>query len=180
MKTILLQALAALTTATAFATANAATPTPLGMTIGATSCADAMKRIGATKLDGKAPGQGLAESNSPSDVYSGATSILVVCGDGKLAAVILELAKGGLGNPAAREAYGTLSSKYKRVAGGAVPTVGDGYARFESDGVVVELKAPHMSFEFVLTYAGKDLWEGMQRSKNQRAAAEKKAKGDAL
>lgn len=179
--TKLRHAFVAMTLATVFASANAATPTPLGMTIGTTSCADAMKRIGASKLEGgKAPGQGVAEAADPSAVYVGATNILAVCGEGKLVAVVMELSKGGMGNPAAREVFGTLSSKYKRIAGGAIPTVGDGYARFESDGVVVELKAPHLSFEFTLTYADKGLWERTERSKNQRADAEKKAKDNAL
>ena len=75
---------------------------------------------------------------------------------------------------ASREAFATLKSKYKLVSGGPMPSLGNGYARFAAGKSVIEQDAPHLSFEFTITYMEKSFYEELmknnQKQKNDTAS----------
>lgn len=84
----------------------------------------------------------------------------------KLAGVVL-----GMGKHKFDSVYKALSAKYK-VAAQQRPFVGDQFARFKPADTVIELNAPHLSFDMEVSYLRNDL---MQRF-NQQSEAEKQAK----
>jgi hypothetical protein len=81
-----------------------------------------------------------------------------------------------MGNNSSREIYSTLKSKYKLVDGGPMPSVGNGYARFSAGTSIIEQDAPHMSFEFTLTYYEKGFYDSIVASnaKEKQQAKERK------
>ncbi|MCC7151336.1 MAG: hypothetical protein IT501_05000 [Rubrivivax sp.] len=167
----------ALLTAAAAAQASAG---PFSIAIGATPCADAMKKIGATALDGDAKaGVGIAESNAVDHLYPGAKTALIFCDAGKVEMAGFGVNK-SFGNPAGQELYKNLSAKYKRIGGGPIPNVGNGYALFDAGDAIVELDSPHLSFEVSVTYYSKKVWAARQTRQQERAAKQARAKKDAL
>jgi hypothetical protein len=50
-----------------------------------------------------------------------------------------------------------------------MPQLGNGYARFQSGNSVIEEDAPHLGFEFTLTYYEKALYDGIVASNNAKA-----------
>jgi hypothetical protein len=87
----------------------------------------------------------------------------------KLAAVTLTLPKDSF-----KPTLGALSAKYKLIEK-QVPFVGNASARLQQGDSVIELDAPHMSFEMTVLYATKSLKQAFsQQSGNERAAKEKR------
>lgn len=159
-----------------------ARPSPLGIEIGGTSCRDAAAKLGGPIRRDTQSQSVHVEAASPSSLYQGATRIEAWCVDADSPAVLLKmtLPKGGMGNPGAAEAYSNLASKYRRVAGGPPPSLGNGYARFEAPEAVIELRAPHLSFEFEVQYMTRQVYTNWQNLEAQRRQEEAKAKRDRL
>lgn len=187
MNTLAIKALRIGATALVFAfisfTASAATSSnasPFGLEIGVASCDVARAKLGRvieSKLDGN---DVLLTAAAPSALYDGASKAIVRCIDGKVIAVQIEASKGGMGNDGAREVYSNLSKKYKLVAGGPMPNLGNGYARYDAGNSVVEQDAPHLSFEFTLTYYEKSFYSSIVTSKKEKERRAKEKKQSSL
>lgn len=152
---------------------------PFGLGVGQSSCAEAMRRLGAPELSGDGPVKE-AVAADPGALYPGATKVFMLCMEDKLEAVFLTIGKGGMGNEAAAEVYGFLAGKYKRTAGGPMPRVGSGFARFSPAGAVVQLAAPHMSFTFDVAYMSTKLHNLAEVGRKAQEQAAKDAKRSAL
>lgn len=72
-----------------------------------------------------------------------------------------------------------LKKKY-RVVKENIPFVGNAFARYASGEYLIQLEAPHLSFEFTVCYAGKAVWDSMDQEKQQQAAREQHALEDGL
>ena len=70
--------------------------------------------------------------------------------------------------------YELLSGKYK-VLSQQRPFVGDQFARFESPGGIIELDAPHMSFEMDVRYLRSDLVQKFKDQSEVERQAKKKS-----
>lgn len=89
----------------------------------------------------------------------------------KLAAVIMTFPK-----DAFKETLRTLSEKYK-VIERRVPFVGDAYAKFRQGDSIIEMNAPHLSFDMTLMYITSNL--DAQAKKKDADAASAKARNQA-
>ena len=159
--------------------AHSAPPAPLGLVIGVTSCDAGLKVIGAKKL--QRSGASLeANSQHPEALYPGAASAGFVCVNDKVEAVLLTVNKGGMGNPAGKELYKTLKSKYKQVIGGPIASVGDSFARFEGDGAVVQLVSPHLSFQVSLLYVTKAYFAAQAAAQESQDTQQQQVKASKL
>ena len=170
--TVLALGLASIT-ASAAPSANAA---PFGLEVGVATCDAARARLGQveeSKLDGT---DVFLTAVAPSAIYEGASKAVVRCSDGKVIAVQIEAPKGGMGNGGSRDVYVNLSKKYKLVAGGSMPQLGNGYARFAVGNSIIEQDSPHLSFVFTLTYYKKSFYESIVASNKEKdkKAREKK------
>jgi hypothetical protein len=149
---------------------------PFNLEIGTATCDAARAKLGRvdeSKLGGT---DVLLTAKNPSALYDGASAASVRCSEGRVIAVQIEASKGGMGNEGAREVFAGLSKKYKLVAGGPMPQLGNGYARFQSGNSVIEQDAPHLSFEFTLTYFEKSFYDSLVTSSKdkEKKAADKK------
>ena len=148
---------------------------PLGFPIGG-DCADIRE-----KFTGSATGSVSFEAGEPDAWYSGATKIAATCNqDNELIMLEITASKGGMGNQATREAYATLSKRYKRVAGAPMPQLGNGYARFVSGNAVIEQVAQHLSFEFTINYYTKQFYDNLIAFNKKFKALNKQIKESAL
>ena len=87
----------------------------------------------------------------------------------KLAAVLMTLPKDSF-----QKTLSALSGKYKLVDK-QVPFVGNASAKLQQGESVIEMNAPHMSFEMTVTYMTKGLKQAFtQQASNERAAKEKR------
>ena len=164
-------------------TASAAAPqnaSPFGLEIGVATCDAAraiLGKVSESKLDNN---DVLLEAANPSALYEGATKLIVRCSEKRVFAVQFEASKGGMGNEASRDVYAGLARKYKRVEGGPMPSLGNGYARFVSGNSVVEQSAPHLSFEFTVTYYEKGLYDSIVASNKANAKKSRDSKQSSL
>jgi hypothetical protein len=141
--------MAASATGTVHARTDAATP--WGIEIGG-ACQTGLAKLGAVKQKSLGERDTLYVAEDNNTLYQGAKEVTLRCKDDKIIALQLVAPKEGMGNPAARAAYQALAKNYKRVAGGPIPQLGDGYARFVKGNSVIEISAPHLDFDFTLTY----------------------------
>lgn len=146
------------------AAALAAAPTgasPLGLAIGVATCNEARQAL--RHSTEKAAGQDtLLTASDPGALYADAGEIVVRCSGDAVIALRMKLPKGGMDAENSRAIYAGLNKKYKQVAGGAMPTLGDGYARFASGNTVIEQDAPHLSFDFTVTYYTKSFYDQLR------------------
>ena len=161
--------------ASAESTQNAS---PFGLEIGIATCDAArakLVRADESKLDGT---DVLLTAQNPSVLYEGASKAIVRCSGGRVIAVQIEAPKGGMRNEGSKSVYSGLSKKYKLVSGGPMPQLGNGYARFQTGNSIIEQNAPHLSFEFTLTYYEKTLYESIVASnkEKEKMAKDKKMK----
>jgi hypothetical protein len=168
----LLLALGALS-GSAMAASSAA---PIGLEIGGASCDTARAKLGRSdesKLDGS---DILLSALDPNTLYDGASKAIVRCSDGKVIAIQIEASKGGMASEGSRDVYANLSKKYRLVAGGPMPQLGNGYARFTAGNSIIEQDSPHLSFEFTVTYYEKSFYDSIVASKKakEKKSAEKK------
>jgi hypothetical protein len=156
--------------------ATTSNATPLGLEIGVATCAEARQNLGEAE-ENPVGNDTWLETTETDQLYPDATKVGVRCSDDRVIAVQIEASKGGMDNEGARKAYGTLAGKYKRVAGAPMPALGDGYARFVAGNTVIEQSAPHLSFEFTITYFEKRFYDSINASRaaNRRAQDNKKS-----
>lgn len=174
---ILTSAVLLAATATAFAAAPSGA-SPLGLAIGAATCGQARQAL--QKSTEKAVGQDtLLTASDPGALYPGAGEVVVRCSGDAVIALQMKLPKGGMNAENSREVYAGLNKKYKQVAGGAMPTLGNGYARFAAGNTVIEQDAPHLSFEFTVTYYAKSYYDQLQANarKEEQERQRKKQSG---
>ncbi len=152
---------------------------PFGLEIGVATCNAARAKIGALS-EKKVGDDTLLYPDNPSSLYEGARSAMVRCSNNLVIAVQFQASKGGMSSEASREVYAGLSKKYKLVAGGPMPSLGNGYARFSSGNSVIEEDAPHMSFEFTVTYYEKGFYDGIVASNKAEAKKSKEGKQSSL
>lgn len=152
---------------------------PFGLEIGKATCAEARQKLG--QADEKPlGGDTWLETSDANHLYPEATKVAVRCSGGVVIAVQIEASKGGMGNEGSRQAYSTLAGKYKRVAGGPMPSLGDGYARFAAGNSVIEQSAPHLSFEFTITYFDKSFYDALNASNDADRRRKENKKSSAL
>lgn len=151
---------------------------PFGIVIGG-SCEQAIAKLGETTKKDLAEDEFLFIAKDSTTLYPTAKVTVLRCHSDKVVALILAIPKGGMGNPEGRATYDSLVKSYKRVAGGPIPKLGDGYARFEKGGSVIEIASRHLSFEFDLTYFDKDFYNFVVEHK-KKVKAEKDAQKGAL
>lgn len=80
-----------------------------------------------------------------------------------------------MGKESFDEVYQALALKY-RLLREVRPFVGDRYARFATADGIVELDAPHLSFELSVRYLRRDLEEDYQRRSRAEAAERRRAR----
>ena len=153
---------------------------PFGLEIGSATCDAARAKLGHIKESKLDSADALLEADNPSALYEGATKVIVRCGSNRVIAVQFKASKGGMNSTASREVYSGLNRKYKLVAGGPMPQLGDGYARFVSGNSIVEQSAPHLSFEFTVTYYERGFYDSILASNKAQAEQGQKAKASAL
>lgn len=182
MKKLIVSSLAATTLAgsayiAVAAPAGAANAAPLGLEIGVASCEQA-RQVLQPASEEKVGEDTLLTAAQPAQLMPGAQSVLVRCSGGAVIALQMKLPKGRMGNTSTREIYAGLKRKYKQVAGGAMPELGNGYARFAAGKTVIEQDAPHLSFEFTLTYYTKSFYDRIVED-NRRSQTNANNKKDA-
>jgi hypothetical protein len=153
---------------------------PFGLEIGVATCDAARTKLGSVQESKLGGTDVLLTAADPSALYEGATKLIVRCSDKRVFAVSFEASKGGMGNGAARDVYAGLARKYKRVAGAPMPNLGNGYARFAAGNSVIEQSAPHLSFEFTVTYYEKGFYDSIVASNKADAKKSQDNKQSAL
>jgi hypothetical protein len=74
----------------------------------------------------------------------------------RLSGVLMSLPKGGIDNDNFKQKLAMLNAKYKLIEK-RMPFVGDSYAKFRLGDSIVEMSAPHMSFDMTLNYLSNQL-----------------------
>lgn len=158
--------------------ASSASPSnaaPFGLEIGVATCEAARAKLGRVEETKVGGSDVLLIAKDPSALYDGASKARVRCSEGHVIVVQIEASKGGMGSEGARGVYANLGKKYKLIAGGPMPQLGNGYARFSAGNSIIEQEAPHLSFEFTLTYYEKSFYENIIVSiKNKEKKADDK------
>lgn len=165
---------------------NRALVKPVGVAVGISTCHEASIELDGTpflkRSEYKRNFQGMPiatvmdtieiAAKNPGRLYPGATSIEAVCDDldDKVETLYIGI-KDGLNNSAARDVYRILASKYKRLEGAQIPEKGAGYARFETSGVTVELKAWGDGQDFLLTYMESQDYDKVKNFRDQKRRA---------
>ncbi len=174
-RNLAVQAVAGGLLAVSFGQACAANAAPFGLEVGVASCDAARAKLTGAEERSLGGQDVWLETTEAEDLYPGATKVAARCSGDRVIAVQVEASKGGMGNGGAQQAYSTLASKYKRVAGAPMPSLGDGYARFVAGNSVIEQSSPHLSFEFTVTYYEKSFYDAIkaqsaneQKNKNRK------------
>lgn len=153
---------------------------PFGLEIGVATCDAARAKLGRVEESKVDESDVLLTAASPSKVYDGASKARVRCSAGTVIAVEIEASKGGMSNAGARDVYANLNKKYKLVAGGPMPQVGNGYARFSAGNSIIEQSSPHLSFVFTLTYYKKSFFDAFVASVKEKDKKARESKEAAL
>lgn len=90
----------------------------------------------------------------------------------KLAGILMEMNKGRFDS-----VYQAISSKYK-VISQQRPFVGDQSARFKTEDAIIEIDAPHLSFEMEVRYLRNDLVQKYNAISTEEASAKKKREAE--
>ena len=155
------------------AAAWAGNAAPMGLELGIATVGQVQKEIGgkARLEDGgtnKFSGGRMLKGDGEGLGIEGLSEIVFVFDAGdRLAGVVMTLPKGPF-NDNFRRVMAMLDGKY-RVAAKRVPSVGDSYAKYRQGDSVVELDAPHLSFEMSLRYLTDRLLSDFEK----KSAAEK-------
>lgn len=148
--------------------------TPWGIEIGG-PCQAGIEKMGEVHQKSLGDSDTLYFAADTDALYQGAKELSLRCSHGKILALQLVAPKEGMGNPAPRAVYRTLAKNYKRIAGAPIPELGNGYARFTKGSSVIEIDAPHLDFNFTVTYLTKDFYDVIVAN-NKKQAEEKTAK----
>ncbi len=146
-----------LATVTLAATLSAHAGTPvLGVEIGVTTVSQLQQSLGKkTRLEkrgvNKWSGGEMLSTDGSAHGIEGLNSVLYIFDpEQKLAGVVMDMGKHKFDT-----VYKALSAKYK-VVSQQRPFVGDQFARFKPADAVIEVDAPHMSFEMEVRYMRND------------------------
>ncbi len=118
----------------------------------------------------------ISTSDIPIDDLKSALAIFDT--NGKLVCVELVMSKGGF-NSRFDEMHAQLKKKYK-VVKTKIPYVGDTYAHYKDGKTVIELDAPHMSFDMTLTYMQQSFKAAFDSGAQQQQQAKKQQEADML
>lgn len=174
--------LAVLVQAKAFAGNN---PAPFGQELGAATYAQVKSSLGAQSSLTDAginaySGGKMLKGNGEGLGFEGLSAItLIFDKSDHLAAVLMTLPKGEMGNGNFKKVLAMLKGKYKVVTE-QVPFVGNCYARLKQGNSIVELDAPHMSFTMELRYLTQDLLAVFNAQASQDKANKDKAQSNRL
>ncbi len=152
---------------------------PFGLEIGVATCEAAHAKLG-VPYKATPDEDYFVFAKNPAELYPGSSSIVARCRGNLVVELEVKASKGGMENPASREAFNTLKSKYKLVNGGPMPSLGDGYARFAFGNTVIEQSAPHMSFTFTVIYYEKSYYQSKMASKAQDSKTVRDKKASSL
>lgn len=148
---------------------------PLGLELGSATYEQVKQQVGGkTSLEdagiNKHSGGKMLKGSGNGLGIDGLSKItLIFDASDKLAAVLMTLPKENF-----QQILSSLSAKYKLVSK-EVPFVGDASARLQQGDSVIEIDAPHMSFEMSVNYLTKKLKQAvMQQLAKERAAKEKR------
>ena len=155
-------------TQASFANLSNSSANPFGLELGQATCEQAKTQLKPVKEQPLQDGDILVKTASPEKIYPGASQVFARCRGNRVIAVVIESSKGGMDNSASRSAFATLNSKYKLVKGGPMPSLGNGYARFAAGNSVIEQDAPHLSFEFTISYFEKSFFEELVSDSQKR------------
>lgn len=142
--------------------------TPMGIEVGGT-CVQALEKMGAHQKKDIADGDTVYDAKAPTSLHPDAQKVSVRCTRDQVVAVQVVFPKVGLSNDGGRALYRELNAKYKKVGGGNIPSLGDGYARFTKGTNLIELDVPHVAFEYTVSYATQAFVERKQAAKKRRA-----------
>lgn len=148
---------------------------PLGLELNVATYAQVKQQLGGkTSLTdagtNKYSGGRMVESNGDGLGIDGLSSITFIFDKAdKLAAVLMTLPKDSFA-----KTLSALSGKYKLLEK-QVPFVGNASAKLQQGETIIELNAPHMSFQMTVMYATQALKQSFtQQASNERAAKEKR------
>lgn len=145
-------------------------PRPFDVEFGVSKCADLSAKWG---TEPRTNPKGGVIAIAPNDLYPGATLIAVGCPEnGAASQLTLKGSKGGMGAPGAIKTYKNLAAKYKLVEGGPMPSLGDGFARFQAGKMVIAMSSMHLAFEYDVNYVTQEVWDA---AKAAHAATKKAA-----
>lgn len=155
--------------------AFAANAAPLGLELNVATYAQVKQQVGGkTSLSdagtNKYSGGKMLKSNGDGLGIDGLSELTFVFDSSdKLAAVLMTLPKDSF-----PKTLSALSSKYK-LLDKQVPFVGNASAKLQQGDSVIEINAPHLSFEMTVSYMTKGLKQAFtQQASNERAAKEKR------
>lgn len=148
---------------------------PLGMELNVATYAQVKQQLGGkTSLSdagtNKYSGGKMLQGNGDGLGIEGLSEITFIFdASEKLAGVLMTLPKDSF-----KPTLKALSAKYKLVES-VVPFVGNASAKLQQGESVIELDAPHMSFEMTVTYMTRGLKQAFtQQASNERASKEKR------
>jgi hypothetical protein len=155
--------------------AFAANAAPLGLELGVATYAQVKQQVGGkTSLSdagtNKYSGGKMLQGNGDGLGIEGLSEITFIFdASDKLAAVLMTLPKDSF-----PKTLSALSGKYKLIEK-QVPFVGNASARLQQGDSIIEMNAPHLSFEMSVSYMTKGLKQAFtQQASNERAAKEKR------
>ncbi len=155
--------------------AFAANAAPLGLELGVASYAQVKQQVGGkTSLadagSNKYSGGKMLQGDGAGLGIEGLSEITFIFDKtDKLAAVLMTLPKDSL-----QKTLSALSNKYQLIEK-QVPFVGNAFVRLQQGDSVIELDAPHLSFQMTVNYLTKSLKQSFnQQATGERAAKEKR------
>ncbi len=155
--------------------AFAANAAPLGLELGVASYAQVNQQVGGkTSLSdvgtNKYSGGKMLQGDGAGLGIDGLNEITFIFDKtDKLAAVLMTLPKDSL-----QKTLSALSNKYQLIEK-QVPFVGNAFVRLQQGDSVIELDAPHLSFQMTVNYLTKSLKQSFnQQATGERAAKEKR------
>ena len=115
----------------------------------------------------------MLETDGSSYGISGLNDVLYIFDDQKrLMAVLMDMEKAQFD-----QIYKYIGAKYKLVSEQR-PFVGNQYARFNSPDSVIEIDAPHLSFQMAVRYIRKDLMQKFDDQSRAEESAKKKSEAE--
>jgi hypothetical protein len=115
----------------------------------------------------------MVKTDGTSYEIDGLNEVLYIFDDQKkLMGVVMDMDKARFDN-----IFQFLSGKYK-VTAQQRPFVGNQYARFKTTDSVIEIDAPHMSFQMEVRYLRNDLLQKFNAQSKSEAAAKKKSESE--
>jgi len=177
MRALVLGLLAFLGSNIALAANNA---TPFGVEVGVATLADVQKTIGTktrmseSGINKFTGGKMFAADGAGLDV-EGVNGITFIFDQANvLAGVIVKMPK----DP--RSLAKTFSAKYKLVSNRIDNFMNYGYAKFQKGATIIEIDAPHLSFDMEVRYITTNLMAAFLQQSGAEQAAKQKRKADSL